>query len=275
MEKKAETELKPNRTKNLLASFLYKLFLLSTLGFISSLLAPLPVFSADKIEVNTSLDFCTDYVWRGLVINDDPVFQPSVTATKAAGQAGFISLNIWGNYDFTDVYGTKNKFSEIDLTASYAFSSGPIEFETGIIHYAFPNTGNRATTEVYIITGYELKTLPLTFSLGIHYDFDEIDGFYLSGKIASLIPLIHRLSLDIALSGGYGDTRYNRGYFNVSDPSFTDVLLSASLTYEVTDSVSLAARGQYMSLLDRTLKDAVAQSERSHFFGCLSVIIDF
>lgn len=254
---------------------MYKFFLLSTLVFISSLLTPLPVLSTEKIEVNASFDFCTDYVWRGLVINDDPVFQPSVTVTKATGQTGSFAFNIWGNYDFTDAYGTKNKFSEIDLTASYSFSSGSLGLETGIIHYTFPNTDYRATTEIYINAGYELKAFPLVFSLGFYYDFDEIDGFYLSGKIASQVPLISRLSLEIALSGGYGDAHYNRGYFNVSNPSFVDILLSADLTYKMTDSVSFAAGGQYISLLDNTLKEAVSRSERTHLIGCLSVIIDF
>lgn len=254
---------------------MYKFFLLSTLVFISSLLTPLPVFSTEKIEVNASFDFCTDYVWRGLVINDDPVFQPSVTVTKATGQTGSFAFNIWGNYDFTDAYGTKNKFSEIDLTASYSFSSGSLGLETGIIHYTFPNTDYRATTEIYINAGYKLKAFPLVFSLGFYYDFDEIDGFYLSGKIASQVPLISRLSLEIALSGGYGDAHYNRGYFNVSNPSFVDILLSADLTYKMTDSVSFAAGGQYISLLDNTLKEAVSRSERTHLIGCLSVIIDF
>jgi hypothetical protein len=252
-----------------------KFFLLFTLVFISSLIAPLPVFSVEKIEVSASFDFCTDYVWRGLVINDDPVFQPSVTVTKTAGQTGLLAFNVWGNYDFTDVYGTKSKFSEIDLTASYSLSSGSLRLETGIIHYTFPNTASRATTEMYINAGYGLKVFPLAFSLGIYYDFDEIDGFYLSAKIASYIPLISRLSLEMALLGGYGDTRYNRGYFSVSNPSFIDILFTADLTYKMTGSVSLAARGQYMSLLDSTLKDAVLQSEQTHWIGCLSVIIDF
>ena len=105
--------------------------------------------------------------------------------------------------------------------------------------------------------------------------FDEIEGFYLSAKIASQIPLLPRLNLGMALSCGYGDAGYNRGYFNVSDPSFIDILFTTDLTYKLTDSVSLAARGQYMSLLDRTLKDAVPPSERTHLMGCLSVIIDF
>ncbi len=267
--------MRPYRTKNRLSLCIQKFFLLSALLFISSLSAPSAAFSTEKIEVNASFDFCTDYVWRGLVINDDPVFQPSVTVTNATGGTGSLAFNIWGNYDFTDVYGTKNKFSEIDLTAFYSLSSGSLRLDTGIIHYMFPNTASGATTEMFITAGYALKAFPLAFWLGIFYDFDEIDGFYLSGKIASDIPLLSRLSLEMAISGGYGDARYNRGYFSVSDPSFIDILLTADLTLKMTDSVSLAARGQYMALLDRTLKDAVLQSERTHWIGCLSVTIDF
>jgi hypothetical protein len=231
--------------------------------------------AAERIEINTSLDFCSDYVWRGLVINDEPVFQPSFTATQTIGRLGSFSFNIWGNLDFTDYYGTNNKFSEIDLTASYTLPSGPLGLEVGFIHYSFPSTDARATTEVYILAGFAPADIPLAFFIGAFYDFDEIDGFYLSGKITSLIPLTPQLSLELALSAGYANSGYNQGYFNVSESSLVDSLASAALIYKVSDLFSLSAYGQYMSLLDSTLKETAPINNRDKLTGCLSLKFDF
>ncbi len=231
--------------------------------------------SAERIEINTSLDFCTDYVWRGLVINDEPVLQPSFTATQTIGRIGSFSFNIWGNLDITDYYGTYNEFSEIDLTASYSLPSGPLGLEVGFIHYSFPTTNDSATTEVYITAGYEPEDIPLAFSFSAFYDFDEIDGFYLSGKISSLIPVNPQLSLELSLSAGYANSGYNLGYFNVSDSSFVDSLVSAALIYKVSDLFSLSVYGQYMSILDSTLKDTVPIKSRNKLTGCLSLKFDF
>lgn len=245
--------------------------LLSVLFFLFSGTA----FSAEKIDLSTSLDFCTDYVWRGLVINDEAVLQPSLAATHNVTHIGTFSFILWGNYDLTDYYGTQNEFSEIDLIASYALPSGPLELEVGIIHYTFPNADFRATTEVYINAGCELKSLPLTFSLGLYYDFDEIDGLYISGKIMSHITLIPKLALEMALSAGYADSGYNLGYFNFDDSACVDSQASMRLTYTISDSFSLSAGGQYMSLLDSALKDSVPINNRNKLSGCLSLNFDF
>lgn len=231
--------------------------------------------AAEKIELNASLDLCTDYVWRGLVINDEPVFQPSWAVTQSISHVGSFSFNLWGNLDFTDYTGTTNKFSEIDLIASYSLPSGPLGLEVGIIHYAFPSTSDHATTEVYILGDYELEGVPLAFSLGVFYDFDEINGFYLSAKIESLLSLLSSLKLELAFSAGYGDSRYNRGYFNVSNSSLLDGLVSSALVYKVSNSFSLLVRGQYMFLLNSTIKDSVPKRSRDKLTGCLSLQFDF
>lgn len=250
-------------------------FLLSALLSVSFFLYSGTAFSAEKIDLSASLDFCSDYVWRGLVINDEAVLQPSLAATHTVTHIGTFSFTLWGNYDMTDYYGTQNKFSEIDLIASYALPSGPLGLEVGIIHYTFPNTEFRATTEVYISAGCELKSLPLSFSFGVYYDFDEIDGLYIAGKIMSPITLNPKLTLEMALSTGYADSGYNLGYFNVSSSACVDSQTSLRLTYTISDSFSLSAGGQYMFLLDSALKDSVPINNRNKLIGCLSLNFDF
>jgi len=232
--------------------------------------------AAEKLEISASLDYCTDYVWRGLVINDRPVFQPSLTCSQEITNAGIFSLNFWGNYDLTDANGTKNRLSEIDYTASYALPNGLFGLEVGIIHYTFPATEDSATTEAYIRTAYGLEVIPLTFSLAVFYDFDEIKGFYILGKLESSISLIPKLSLDLSFSTGYGDYAYVREYFGWGEKSlFLDGVVSAVWIYKLSERISLSAGGQYMYLFNDPRRYGDSESNRKKFTGTISLNYDF
>ena len=267
--------MKTERIKQILISCLRTRFILAVCLFGLLLLGLANPAAAEKLEISASLDFCTDYVWRGLVINDTPVLQPSLTASLRMAKVGAFSLNLWGNYDLTDANETKNRLSEIDYIASYAFPNGPFGLEVGIIHYTFPVTTDEATTEAYVRAGYELEAIPLTFSLGIYYDFDEIKGFYLLGKIESSITLIPKLDLDLSFSTGYGDYAYVWKYFGLDKSLFLDGVVSAILTYKISERVSLSAGGQYMFLYKDPYRHSHSESSRKKFTGMISLNYDF
>lgn len=231
--------------------------------------------TAKEIKTEATLGFYTDYVWRGQVVNDELVLQPAITVTKSVSEDGSLSFNIWGNFDLTNSVETKGEFSEIDLIASYSHSFDHFGLEAGFIHYIFPNTAFESTTEVYLSANYEPEAVPLSFSLTVYYDFDEIDGFYAAAAVESNMDLNHNLSLNLKLSAGYGDSNFNMGYFGVTDSSFADCVASAVLTYKVWDSASISAGVQYMYLLGDALKDAVSSNNRSKFTGSLSVSYSF
>jgi hypothetical protein len=61
------------------------------------------------------------YVWRGQVLVDDPVVQPTFTVAK-----GGFSINWWGNFNLDDnATGDDFEFSEHDITLSYAAPPAP------------------------------------------------------------------------------------------------------------------------------------------------------
>ena len=231
--------------------------------------------AAEKLEISASLDYCTNYVWRGLVINDKPVLQPSLTGSFKIANVGAFSLNLWGNYDLTDANGTKDRLSEIDYIASYAFPDGPFGLEIGIIHYTFPATDDAATTEAYIRAAYALEVIPLAFSLAVFYDFDEIEGFYLLGKVESSITLIPKLSLDLSFSTGYGDYAYVWEYFGWDGSLFLDGAVSAVWTYKLSKRISLSAGGQYMFLFNDPWRYVQSESNRKKFTGTICLNYDF
>ena len=268
--------MKTERIKQILISCLRTRCILAVCLFGLFLFGLANPAAAEKLEISASLDFCTDYVWRGLVINDTAVLQPSLTASLRMAKVGTFSLNLWGNYDLTDANETKNKLSEIDYIACYAFPNGPFGLEVGIIHYTFPVTTDEATTEAYVRAGYELEAIPLAFSLGIYYDFDEIKGFYLLGKIESSITLTPKLNLDFSFSAGYGDYAYVGEYFGCGEKSlFLDGVVSAVWIYKLSERISLSAGGQYMFLFNDPRGQFLSESNRKKFTGTISLDYDF
>ncbi len=138
------------------------------LGALALLAAATP---ATAVEVSYDLALDSAYVWRGITFTDGAVFQPSVTTSHESG----FSFNAWGNLDIDDVNGLGGDFQEIDLTLSYGWGGEAVSAEVGLIEYLFPNGVGAGTREVYFSLGFEV---PLSPSVTVYYDFDEIDDFY-------------------------------------------------------------------------------------------------
>jgi uncharacterized protein (TIGR02001 family) len=148
---------------------------------------------ADAATATAALDVNSAYVWRGLTFNDGMVLQPSI---NVAAENGF-SVNAWGNLDIDDYNGALNdgEFSEIDLTATYAFTLGPVDANVGIIEYTFPN-GAESTTEIFAGLSYALGH---GFSLGstVYYDCDQVDDFYVTAELGYSYDLNEKTNLSL------------------------------------------------------------------------------
>ncbi len=230
---------------------------------------------AEKIEVEATLGLYKDYVWRGLVINDQAVLQPSLTLNLPFSKTGALALDLWGNFDLTSFLETKGKFSEVDITASYFHSLKSFQLEIGFIHYTFPHTDSDSTTEVYFSASYMPRVVPLSLTLGLYYDFMEIDGFYGSVGVESSINLTQKLSLATKLSAGYGDADFNLGYFGAYYSGFVDGVVSLALDYEFSSSFSLAAGLQFMHLIGSALRASVPNQQRDKLTASLSAGYSF
>lgn len=77
-------------------------------------LVGLTVNGQDKksLDFNTGVDFCSRYVWRGLLFSDAPNLQPHITVSKG----GFSAL-AWASY------ATSKNYAEIDLFLAYGVGS--------------------------------------------------------------------------------------------------------------------------------------------------------
>ncbi len=213
------------------------------------------------VSVEVGSDILSKYVWRGQLLTDDPVIQPSVTVG-----AGGLSLNVWGSIDTTDINEDDQTQSyylqEVDYTLSYGLSLAEgVAAEVGVIWYTFAGAGS--TGEIY--GSVALSDVPLSPSLKVYYDFDEIESIYASFGLEHEIGLTEQLSLTLGASVGYGDADYHQAYVLPDDPpadydgevsDVSDAALSATLGYTVNENFSLSVYATYTDFLDSDIAEA-------------------
>ncbi|MBN1421772.1 MAG: hypothetical protein JXP34_23565 [Planctomycetes bacterium] len=205
--------------------------------------------------------FANKYVWRGILMTDDGVLQPSLTL----GAYG-ASVNVWGNLDLTD-YGRESggygnhagEFSEIDTTIDYTYAVGPVGLSAGHIQYSFPDTSIDTTNEIY--GGVSLDTI-LHPTVKLYYDYDEVDGLYATGGVSQTIPLVQdrpiTVGLALAAQIGLGFSGYVEDYFGTAhEGSFTDLIISASLPIGLVKYVTVMPTVAFTALLDQPFRDSV------------------
>lgn len=220
-------------------------------------------WAAQASEV--SVEALSAYVWRGQVLNDETVLQPSLTVNLPRG----LQVAVFGNMDQTDNRGTQGEFDEIDVQVSYALPLGeksPIQAVIGTVLYALTKEGDFVDPATGVLLKEDADTselfvslsaaCPLQPTLCVNYDYDRADGAYVSLGVSHEVKATEKLSLKAMASVGAADSKLNRYYFGLDDDTMDDANVGLSATLSVNEAVSLGARVAYTWLLDGDLEDA-------------------
>lgn len=162
-----------------------------------------------------SATLASSYIYRGATLNDGWVLQPCVETT-----VGFLKAGAWANYDINDYAGAidGNKFSEVDLYASFNVSLGRWDMAVGYkayldkyfyleepavpefttkqevddykaeqqairAAYPKPNLGQDDASEVFVSVAYNARFIPsISVSHGIDGCLEKTT--YVEGKLA-------------------------------------------------------------------------------------------
>lgn len=221
-------------------------------------------------EGSVDLSAQSRYVWRGMVLNDEAVLQPSVTVSHA----GF-SASVWFNVDLTDVAGHRLEHNEIDYWAGYTFSSSQLDVTVTAYTYTFPHTTLATTTEVW--ASVEWKTV-LAPTLTVVRDVDEIDGTYLllaGSQNLGVLRVAGSDGLSLGLNVGYGDRDYTHGYFPTS-------AVDHAIDYGVRLDWGMPAGPgvlklnlQYSNFTSSNVKIPGFENQRSNLYGGVTYSIPF
>ena len=198
------------------------------------------------VSVNADVALYSAYVWRGVIINDNMVAQPSVTAAK-----GPFSLNVWGSWNAVTRYDGDDD-TEVDYTATYTLplNTDVVTMDVGLLSYTFPGSGNGAkpTEEVFLKSTF--NNILLTPVATVYYDVDQVNGWYGNLALSHGVEICDALSAEIGGSVGYG-TRNALVAYGVEDNgsgAVADYNVYVSTDYALTEDLSLGALLQYTRL---------------------------
>ncbi len=235
---------------------------------------------AEAATATAAVDINSAYVWRGLTFNNGLVIQPSI---DVAADNGF-SVNVWGNYDIDDYDGNVDEyhFSEVDLTAAYAFKLGDVDTSIGVIAYTFPTTypdnlygegtDFDSTAEIFLSLGYELG-YGFSIAGNIYYDVDQVDDFYVTAGIEYAYDINDKTSLTLGGLISYAGEDFSEYYAGGTEDGFFNYILSASLGYTFTDSFAVAAN---LALTDNLDDDALPdEAVHTNFYGGVNLSYTF
>jgi hypothetical protein len=252
--------------------------------------------SADEVtqeEANYSVtvgaDIMSAYVSKGVVGNDEPVFQPDVYVEMPYG----FSFDVWANMNLTDAKcqwdpETGGKWSEFDLTLDWtAPIEGPVSVTVGGTYFAYP----QAKDDVIIIAtedevveidgnnpadgGYELFVKAgvdciLQPALEFYHDCRSGSDWYILGKIGHSFDLTDLLSLGLGATIGFaGDDFADRNYSSDDGAAFSHAQFDATLGYAVTDAFEVHAKARFSTLIDGDIRDAMDDDDYDldYFYG--------
>lgn len=236
-------------------------------------------FAGDDPNITVSSDFLSKYVWRGQLLVDDWVAQPSVSIAYK----GF-TASIWSNFCLTNEIDAKNEFTEFDYSLDYTAAIpglDPLSFSLGTIYYRFPNQPFEPTLEVY---GGLSADVPLSPAVKVFYDVgnsidqDKIEGNYIQFSIGHSIEKVQKWTeecycdLCLGASLGLGTAGYNKGYFGVDDAALNDLTLSVALPISL-GKLTIKPQIGYSTMLDSDIRAHTDKSD--NLYGGIGAAYQF
>lgn len=160
------------------------------------------------IEGTVDVGVQSAFIWRGMVLNDKPVLQPSLTVSHGDFAAG-----AWFNLDLTDDWGHRFEVNEADYWFAYTFETPKVDVTATGYSYTFPRTDVESTREIWVNATFKTLFSP---SITVVRDVDAIEGWYF--LLTGTQPLGVLVSDDseglaVTVNVGHGTREYTRGYF--------------------------------------------------------------
>jgi len=212
-----------------------------------------PTAFAQDVSVSTSIDYVTEYVFRGVSLEDNAI-QPGVEVSVGDFTMGAWASTGLGENSLADT-------DEIDFYVGYGLSlSDTVSASLGATLYHYPDGGD--TVEFSAGLGFDTIFAP---SVTAFYDID-LEAFTLEGGLGHSIPLAEKTSFDLGLTAGYvavsgGDSQYGQA--------------SASLGYAFTDDVSTYIAANYVLSSADTLGFTDATKKDNLFFAGVGIAAGF
>ena len=159
-----------------------RLFRLLTVLVAMLTIAPVQIAHGEgKNSVVSTVDFYSDYLFRGINFFDGLVFQPSLTFSHTTEDYGTFSAGLWSSIAAQAGSEATPRFFEIDYILTHNIEFDSLSISTGHLMYTFPDDddGFDNFNEYFISTTW-LTTLNPTFYFGHTYRGPAFEYYELS-----------------------------------------------------------------------------------------------
>jgi hypothetical protein len=212
--------------------------------------------------IKAHLDVLSAYVWRGIVVNDEPVWQPSIRAGLDFGEFGKFFGDIWANFNATKRTGKTSTvgLDQINYTIGYVNDVEGIQFGVGHIFYTFPyfysgGDYGHSMNEIYATLAYD-NPIVVPFIEG-YWEYYQFNGFYALGGLKKKVQFFEDIPWFVGaqVSLGAASRPYMRYHFGGNDGKFGLCDANAELftRYNITEYLYVGGRIVWTTLLDNSI----------------------
>ena len=238
---------------------MHRILTLVTLCFLGASCAS--IRGEDAASAGASAGIATQYWFRGAIQSEGPVLQGDLAASIPV-ESGAWDVGVWANMELSNDTGDAvlpdgngALIDEIDLFTSYSTTIGAFDTSLGLVSYNFPNGAGGSTHEVYV-SGSTL-TGPIEHGLTLYYDFDSVEGAYLSYEAGHAFALQEDLELGLSVLAGHMSEDQAAAYFGVEESGISDLSVSAALSWAYDEFTSLYLSASALTVPDSDLSDAL------------------
>jgi len=163
-------------------------------------------------SLSTSVDISSKYVWHGVSLDNDWVIQPCTSFSLGPWNA-----YLWANGELTnwnepnDKKAPCDRFTELDTSVGYSFSSRGNDFALGLTDRQFPITGCRRYREWNASLSRGSLSFTLNGSVDAHTGHYGTLSYCGGGRVGSSVAL------------SFSDKTFERFLYGAASSGFTDI----------------------------------------------------
>lgn len=240
------------------------LALLSLAGLAASLTAaqeqdPDPSEESSSWTIEIDVPILSQYVFRGVVLNDEAVLQPQIFAYHEWSDGAWAGAGLFLNTELTNYSGRAGEITEVDWCAEGGLPTSLGWFSTGVATYTYPDHEFASTSEAFI--AWEADCEGLIPRLELWYDFDQGDGFYARAESCASWAWADSWTACVTAGIGAMDRDYADYTVGAAVSGLADLGACAQLSWVWSESTAFVLCAAASTLLDRTYRDAVSDPD--------------
>ncbi len=212
-------------------------------------------------SVAFSTDAVSDYVSRGQLCCDSPVYQNSLTLSYSFDELGAFGVNVWTCHGLTHKPKPRKALAtqEIDYTLSYTIDVSPFSLSVGTLWFTYPNQPYGSTEELF--ASISLPNDYVTPAFIVYWDYLDTYGnrptaAYCEASLFHAFTLLPDLTLTPSFTLGLANAAYHDCYSNgaVNKAEFSNGTAGLTLAYKLTDNTTVATYLKYTFAPSHTLR---------------------